>query len=159
MSLSPPLPTPRPGECGMVAGLVPAEPAPAARAQVCGGGPAAAGAVPARAAGLPASLLGPGCPCHLAHQHHPRSRPFLQVGASPCPALTSSVPSLSGFSRGLCAPVTPNQASLPAPRAPAPRGRSQSCPLPQWAPPSALSFLEDDSLYLLKESEAKVKLD
>ena len=61
--------------------------------------------------------------------------------------------------RGLCAPVTPHQASLPAPRPPAPRGRSQSCPLTQWAPPSALSFLEDDSLYLLKESEAKVKLD
>ncbi|XP_055263731.1 post-GPI attachment to proteins factor 3 isoform X5 [Moschus berezovskii] len=69
----------RPGERGMVAGLVPAEPAAATRAQVRGGGPAAAGAVPARAAGLPASLLGPGCACHLAHQHHPRSRPLLQL--------------------------------------------------------------------------------
>lgn len=148
MSLSPPPPVPRPAERGVVAGLVPAEPAAAACAQVRGGGPAAAGAVPARAAGLPASLLGPGCPRHLAHQHHPGSRPFLQVGASPCPALTSSVP---------LPPTHP--ASLPAPPAPAPRGRSQSCALPQWAPPSTHSFLEDDSLYLLKESEAKVKLD
>ncbi|XP_055431962.1 post-GPI attachment to proteins factor 3 isoform X2 [Bubalus kerabau] len=69
----------RPAERGMVAGLVPVEPAAAACAQVRGGGPAAAGAVPARAAGLPASLLGPGCACHLAHQHHPRSRPLLQL--------------------------------------------------------------------------------
>lgn len=89
VSLFPPPPAPRPAERGMVAGLVPVEPAAAACAQVRGGGPAAAGAVPARAAGLPASLLGPGCACHLAHQHHPRSRPLLQVGASPCPALTS----------------------------------------------------------------------
>ncbi|KAM9044063.1 post-GPI attachment to proteins factor 3 isoform 3-T3 [Megaptera novaeangliae] len=70
----------RPGERGVVADLVPAESAAAApRAQVHRGGPAAAGPVPARAARLPASLLGPGCPRHLAHQHHPCSRPLLPL--------------------------------------------------------------------------------
>ncbi|XP_026950500.1 post-GPI attachment to proteins factor 3 isoform X3 [Sagmatias obliquidens] len=69
----------RPGERGVVADLVPAESAAAApRAQVHRGGPAAAGAVPARAARLPTSLLGPGCPRHLARQHHPCPRPLLQ---------------------------------------------------------------------------------
>lgn len=50
VSLSPPrpLPPPRPGERGVVAGLVPAKPAAAAScAQVHGSGPAATGAVPA----------------------------------------------------------------------------------------------------------------
>ncbi|XP_066877303.1 post-GPI attachment to proteins factor 3 isoform X3 [Kogia breviceps] len=70
----------RPGERSVVADLVPVESAAAApRAQVHRGGPAAAGAVPARAARLPASLLGPGCPRHLARQHHPCSRPLLQL--------------------------------------------------------------------------------
>ncbi|XP_066220392.1 post-GPI attachment to proteins factor 3 isoform X2 [Saccopteryx leptura] len=67
----------RPGELGVVAGLVLTEPAAAAsRAQVHGGGPAAAGTVPARTAGLPTSLLGSGCPRHLAHQHHPCPHPL-----------------------------------------------------------------------------------
>lgn len=48
VSLAPPPPARRPGERGVVAGLVPVEPAAAAsRAQVLGGGPAAAGPVPA----------------------------------------------------------------------------------------------------------------
>ncbi|XP_012582130.1 PREDICTED: post-GPI attachment to proteins factor 3 isoform X4 [Condylura cristata] len=70
----------RPGQRGVVAGLVPAEPAAApSGAQVRAGRPAAAGAVSAGAAGLPASLLGPGRTRHVARQHHPRARPLLQL--------------------------------------------------------------------------------
>ncbi|XP_060242784.1 post-GPI attachment to proteins factor 3 isoform X2 [Meriones unguiculatus] len=70
----------RPGEPGVVAGLVPAEPpAPTSHSQVCDGGAAAAGAVPAGAAGLPAPLLGPGRPRHLAHQHHSCPHPLFQI--------------------------------------------------------------------------------
>ena len=65
----------------------------------------------------------------------------------------------AGFSEASVHLPPTHPASLPAPPARTPRGRSQSCALPQWAPPSTHSFLEDDSLYLLKESEAKVKLD
>ncbi|KAK2111835.1 Post-GPI attachment to proteins factor 3 [Saguinus oedipus] len=57
---------------------------------------------------------------------------------------------------GLCVPIQPFPPCLPAP--PRPHTSSQSC-VPQWAPPLAHSFLEDDSLYLLKESEAKFKRD
>ncbi|XP_058416860.1 post-GPI attachment to proteins factor 3 isoform X2 [Diceros bicornis minor] len=58
--------------------------------------------------------------------------------------------------RGLCAPGRPLPACLHSPH-PAPRWPLRA--VPQWASPSAHSFLEDDSLYLLKESEAKFKLD
>ncbi|XP_045426762.1 post-GPI attachment to proteins factor 3 isoform X2 [Pipistrellus kuhlii] len=110
----------RPGELGVVAGLVPVEPAAAAsRAQVHGGGPAAAGAVAARAAGLPAPLLGPGCPRHLAHQHHPRPRALFQL-----PGRGQPVPA-EGIEAGLKAwePVCPHGDSarpLLAPLLPSP---------------------------------------
>lgn len=98
VSLSPPPPVRRPGERGVVAGLVPAEPASAAsRPQVHGGGPAATGPVPARAARLPAFLLGPGCPRHLAHQHHPCPCPLLQVGAPRHPVGPLFASFLTGF--------------------------------------------------------------
>lgn len=84
---------PRPGEPGLVAGLVPMEPpAPASHAQVCGGGAAAAGAVLAGAARLPPHLLGPGRPRHLAHQHDPSPHPLFQVSATPCLGVSSSAP-------------------------------------------------------------------
>lgn len=57
---------------------------------------------------------------------------------------------------GLWGPIRPLPACLHSPH-PAPREPLRA--VPQWAPPSAHSFLEDDSLYLLKESEAKFKLD
>lgn len=54
-------------------------------------------------------------------------------------------------------PILPFPPCLHEPH-PCPHESSQSR-VPQWAAPSAHSFLEDDSLYLLKESEAKFKLD
>ena len=94
---------------------MPVEPAAAAsRAQVRGGGPAAAGAVPARTAGLPASLLGPGCPRHLAHQHHPRPRALFQVGAAPCPGFTFLGPLLTPSVGGTELAAVPPPARLPA---------------------------------------------
>lgn len=87
--------SPRPGEPDVVAGLVPTEPpAPTSHPQVYGGGGAAAGAVPAGAARLPTPLLGPGCSCHLAHQHHPRPHPLFQVSAPPSLRFSFLCPSL-----------------------------------------------------------------
>lgn len=157
MSLSPPPPTPRPGELGVVAGLVFVEPAAAAsRTQVHGRRPAAAGAVPARTAGLPASLLGPGCPCHLAHQHHPCPCPLFPVSTPPCPGLTFLVPFLPcSVGKTEFSPASPRHHACTPPTPPpggALRARRQCAS-------SAHSFLEEDSLYLLKESKATGKLD
>ncbi|XP_038609581.1 post-GPI attachment to proteins factor 3 isoform X3 [Tachyglossus aculeatus] len=79
----------RPGESGVVAGLVPEErPAPAPRVEVRRGDGAAAGAGPVGAARFPAHLLGPGRSRAVAHQHHPRPRALLQLpgGRQPVPA-------------------------------------------------------------------------
>lgn len=97
----------------MVASLVPVELASASRAQVHGGGPAAAGAVPAGTPGLPASLLGLGCPRHLAHQHHPCPCPLFQVGTTPCPALSFLMPFLTCSTGPTEFPATLPPTSLP----------------------------------------------
>lgn len=77
------------------------------------------------------------------------------MGATPRPAGSFFVPTLTCSleeteASAWCHPLL---ACLCSP----PRGAFKA--RPQWAPPSAHSFLEDDSLYLLKESEAKFKLD